>query len=300
MRFLALALLAIAATPATAIPIFQASTGSIVHGVAPYGGAPNNGGSTYIPNNFTGLVDILTSPGGGYLTASPIIANNIFESGVQNLGFSFAGASGVNANGVFNYGWAAMTGPLMGYLLTDTNPDGTGRASYTIASMNGTWVENGGFNGQIGAWLSTGGFFGSPVSAGAVSLRVTVQSNALGLIAFPELVLAPRANGPCFGINGITLCNATTFAGFARTAQNVVIPNGEVINVRATLTVIADPDFTMGLIVPSDQLLNAVGPLPEFSFVGMDPSAAIPEPGNWILAAIGLGAVAISRRRNAR
>ena len=120
MRFLALSLLTLAAIPLTAIPIFQGGTGSIVHGVAPYGGPPNNGGSTYIANNFTGLVDILTSPGGGYLTAAPVIANNIFQSGVQNLGFSFAGAGGANANGVFNFGWAAMTGPLMGYLLTDT------------------------------------------------------------------------------------------------------------------------------------------------------------------------------------
>ena len=49
-RYLA-AIFAIAGTPAFAGLIFDAGNGAIVMGVAPYGGAPNVGGPTYIANN---------------------------------------------------------------------------------------------------------------------------------------------------------------------------------------------------------------------------------------------------------
>src|SRR5580692_12774708 len=80
--------------------IYNGGTGVIVMGVAPYGGAPNVGGPTYITNNFTGNNDILTSPGlgtlGGYLTASPVIANNIFSNGPLATPFSGTQIGGGN------------------------------------------------------------------------------------------------------------------------------------------------------------------------------------------------------------
>src|ERR1700761_9548621 len=79
------AILMVLSTPAFAGLIFDGGNGAISFGVAPYGGAPNVGGPTYIADNVTGRNDILTSPGlgtlGGYLTASPVIANNIATRG---------------------------------------------------------------------------------------------------------------------------------------------------------------------------------------------------------------------------
>ncbi len=86
-----------------AAPIYTGGTGAISMGVAPYGGAPNVGGPTYIANNFTGLNDILSSPGlgtlGGYLTASPVLANNIATTGVVALPVALAQAGGGNGAG---------------------------------------------------------------------------------------------------------------------------------------------------------------------------------------------------------
>ncbi len=96
-------------------------------GVAPYGGAPNIGGPTYIANNFTGLNDILTSPGlgtlGGYLTASPVIANNILSDGPAALPLSDSLVGGGNGNGAFGSGSAVNTGSLVGFTSPTQDPE---------------------------------------------------------------------------------------------------------------------------------------------------------------------------------
>src|SRR5947209_11626800 len=85
------------------------ATGGISFGVAPYGGAPNVGGPTYIANNITGRNDILTSPGlgtlGGYLTANPVIANNIFSVGPENFPIGATQTGGGNGNGAVGTGF---------------------------------------------------------------------------------------------------------------------------------------------------------------------------------------------------
>ena len=203
--------------PVSAEPIFQSGTGTIVYGVAPYGGAPIPGAPTYIGNNFNGLTDILTSPGGGYLTANPVVANNIYGSGINPLPLSFSAAGGINGSGAFGSANTLVTGPTFGGNLTDSI-GGDGAVSYAIASWTSTWVESVGFNGLIGASLAAGGTFGSAASSGALSLRVRVQSDSIGNLDLGQLVLAPRANGPCFGINGIVTCNGNSFDGAALTS----------------------------------------------------------------------------------
>lgn len=257
--------------------------------------------STYIPNNFNGLTDILTSPGGCYLTADPVIPNNIRES-LGILPFSYFAAGGRNGFGAFGSAATGISGPAIGFSLTNVNPDGIGAASYTIASWTSTWVENVGYNGAIGAWLAAGGTFGSPVSAGASSLRVRVQSAGLGVVDFGKLVLAPRANGPCFGINGIVSCAGNAWVGGALTWQNVNIPQNDVLTVFATLTAIADP-MQMEIFHLSDldpnflqDLINQQGPLPGVAQVTGDPTL-VPEPGTWWMAAAGMAALVTRRRR---
>src|SRR5262249_4196077 len=76
-----------AAAPVRANPIYLGShDGGISFGVSGYG-APVPGVPTYIPNNVTGLTDILSSPGGTFQTANPVIANNI--ASYLSAGFPF-------------------------------------------------------------------------------------------------------------------------------------------------------------------------------------------------------------------
>ena len=86
--FLAATSLAMAiAGRAYAIPAYTGGNGGISFGVSSYGGAPNIGGPTFIPNNFTGLNDILSSPGlgtlGGYLTANPDLPERRFNCALE-------------------------------------------------------------------------------------------------------------------------------------------------------------------------------------------------------------------------
>src|SRR5436305_1864998 len=113
--------------PASAGLIFSGGTGAISMGVSPYGGAPNVGGPTYIADNVTGRNDVLTSPGlgtqGGYLTASPVLGNNIFSLGGA-LPLSGLQVGGGNGTGPFGSGAAGETGPTVAFALADSGPGG--------------------------------------------------------------------------------------------------------------------------------------------------------------------------------
>jgi hypothetical protein len=285
---------------AVAAPIYTGGNGAIVFGVADYGLPVNPGAPTYIPNNFTGLVDILTSPGGGYLTADTSIPNNISEIGPAGLPASGIQVGGGNANGAFGRGAVLVTGPLVGFALQDINPNATGAAAYEIASWNATFLEPAGYEGLLGSWLSVFGRFSGPLSAGAVSLRTTINSNNpnspfFGGLELTQLVLAASQNLNNVAIGGagaVILNNGVTFRGLAVNRFFVEIPQGDIFTATSTLTVIADPmDFIS--IVPDLELLDMVGPLPDFSVVG---TTQLPEPAALHFAAAGLLAVFTARQ----
>ncbi|MEJ0091421.1 MAG: hypothetical protein WDM80_16960 [Limisphaerales bacterium] len=66
-------------------------------------GLPQPGIPTYIGNNFSGLNDVLSSPGGTFLTANPVIANNILSIAGNTPMFGFQ-IGGGNGNGAFGSG----------------------------------------------------------------------------------------------------------------------------------------------------------------------------------------------------
>lgn len=289
-----------------AAPVYLGGNGIISFGVAPYGGVPP-GFPTYINNNFTGVNDILSSPGGTFLRAFPTIPNNIFSIGPLGTpmwGFQIGGGNG---NGPFGAGSATIVGPWVGYAIKDVNPGG-GSASYGIASWTANYSEVGGYVGTYGNWLSVAGLLPSVGSAGAVGLRTSITSaNPLspffGGIDLPQLVLANSRNGPllysfvALGGSGAALLvdNALlgTFRGLAVNNNPVAIPAGDLFTVTSTLTFYADPAEFYQLDIPDQALLDAVGvPLPAWAA-----TSTVPEPATWVLLGAGLLWVIALRRR---
>jgi hypothetical protein len=303
-------------------PIFNGGTGAIVFGVAPYGGAPNVGGPTYIANNVTGLNDILTSPGlgtlGGYLTASPVVANNINSVGVVATPFANTQNGGGNGNGAFGSGSAFDGGSFANFALADSGPGG-GSASYVIISGDSTYTN-------VGAPIAAGTTYGSFIGIGGavplignadvVALMVHYSDTAgvfgPGGTTAPQEVLAISRNGAGAGIGnynivtiggagggnaGLILDNGLTGAFRAAAVDSTVlgapIPVGDVITVAWTITGYSDPaNFDVLDIAPD--LLNLTGPLPTDVFVA---TGDVPEPGMWLLVGSGLIAIWLYRRQ---
>jgi len=309
-----LAILATSA-PAWAGLNYNGGTGAISFGVAPYGGAPNVGGPTYIADNVTGRNDILTSPGlgtlGGYLTASPVIANNIASyGGALPL---FAGqVGGGNGAGPFGSGFVSNLGSQVGLALTDSGPGG-GSASYAIAAGNISYTVAGAaipVGSNFGAYLSMAGSVPLVGNADVEALRVHISDTAgvfgAGGTDLPQLVLAISRNGAGAGIGnynivtiggaaggnaGLILDNGVNGSFRALAVDNqalaAALPVGDILSISYCLTAYADPanldTFDPGL---SLDLLNLTGPLPDISLVSTP--GAVPEP-----ASIGMMAVAL-------
>jgi hypothetical protein len=304
--------------------VFNGGDGAVSFGVAPYGGAPNVGGPTYIADNVTGRNDILASPGlgtlGGYLTASPVIANNIASVGGA-LPIFDSQTGGGNGSGAFGSGAAFNGGSFMGFDLSDSGPGG-GSASYLVSSANFTYTDVGApipAGSTYGAFLSIGGLVPLVGNADVTSLRVHISDTAgvfgAGGTDLPQLVLAISRNGAGAGIGnynivtiggvaggnaGLILDNGMTGAFRALAVDNQTLaaplPVGDVISVSAALTAYSDP-ASFGSILPGNDLLNLTGPLPGLSLVTSD-SAPAPEPGTWILLGMALPAILLMRRRN--
>src|ERR1700759_3986681 len=195
-----LTILTVISIPAFANLISNGGTGGIVMGVASYGGAPNVGGPTYIANNFTGLNDILTSPGlgtlGGYLTANPVVANNIISVGPNALPVAASQAGGANGNGAFGAGPAVNTGATTAFALADSGPGG-GSASYLVSSASFSYTNVGApiaAGTTYGAYMAIGGVVPLVGNADVAGLRIHISDTAgvfgAGGFDLPALVLA--------------------------------------------------------------------------------------------------------------
>jgi hypothetical protein len=313
---------ALMGTPAIAAVVFDGGTGAVVFGVAPYGGAPNVGGPTYIADNFSGRNDILSSPGlgtlGGYLTASPVVGNNIFSNGPGPLAVAGTQTGGGNVNGAFGSGAAVNTGPAVGFALADSGAGG-GSASYLITGADFDYTNVGAaipVGTTYGAYLSIGGLVPLVGNADVASLRVHISDTdgvfGVGGTDLPQLVLAISRNGTGAGIGNynivtiggvaggnaaLILDNGVSGAFRALAVDNqalaAAIPVGDVITVLAVLTAYSDP-ASFDTIFPADDLLNLTGPLAANSLAA---SASLPEPGTCLLFGLGLSAVMLIRRR---
>jgi len=305
-----------AAWPAYSVPIFNGvGDGAIVFGVSPVANVVP-GVPTYIPNNINGISDVLTSPGGTFKTASPVVANNIQEIPVPPpatlplpvVGFQIGGGNG---NGPFGSGSVAVTGPQVFFSLQDVAAGGS--TSYSITHWSANFTETVGGLQNIGSFLSIGGTLPAVDSAAVAALRTHLSSlnplspffnGGLG-IDLPQLVLANGRIAPltysfvALGGAGAAMlvddAAVGTFRGLAINNLAFNIPLGDVIVAENTLTVYADPS-QLGDIAPAADLISMTGTtLPTNSLL------FVPEPGISLLGALGaLGLVlrpGVRRRR---
>jgi hypothetical protein len=317
--------LIVTAAPTFAGLLANGGNGAISFGVAPYGGAPNVGGPTYIADNITGRNDILTSPGlgtlGGYLTASPVISNNIASYGGA-LPLAATQTGGGNGAGAFGTGVAQNSGADMAFALSDSGPGG-GSASYIVSAANYTFTDVGapiGIGTTYGAYLSIAGAVPLVGNADVASLRVHISDTAgvfgAGGTDLPQLVLAISRNGAGAGIGnynivtiggvaggnaGLILDNGVNGAFRALAVDNLAlaaaIPVGDILSVSTALTAYSDP-ASFDSIFPETEpdLLNLTGPLAEISLADT-PTAATPEPSTVLLLAGALMALPGFRKR---
>jgi hypothetical protein len=299
----------VVALPVAAVPVYNGGSGGVAFGVTSYG-PPTPGVPTYIPNNINGISDVLTSPGGTFLTANPVIANNIVSSPYVGLPMFLNWVGGGNINGPFGSGSATILGPVVGYGISDPVA-GSGSASYGIAHWEATFTDAAGSPG-FGSWLSIAGNLPAVGSAGVVALRshITSVNNTFGSpfiggYDMPELVLALSRNGPLLysyvalggplGLNAAMLVDAPTgnFRGLAINNIAAAIPAGEIFKVESTLTFYADPAYFDAYFNPDQALIDATGTtLPTDALV-----STVPEPGSAVLLGLGVLAVISPLRR---
>jgi hypothetical protein len=303
-------------TSANAQLLYNNGQGDTVYGVAEYGGPPNNGAPTFIPNNVTLRNDVLTSPGGGFLTADTTIPNNIAQTG-PNIPlplFSFE-IGGGNVHGPFGASANLITGPNIGFTLKDFTLGG-GSASYTISSWTANFTAGAnGFNGPLDAFLLVGGGLvgGAGGSADAVSLVTSYSINGGNPTLFTPLVLAAAGNGNHNAVGGRAAVaygpGNNSFFGFAFDSANVQLNAGDTLTAVTTLTALADPasieslplqDLPLELFGPDDQdFLKDLGADlrtgEAFLLSGtLDPAPALPDVGSTaVLLAAGICGLAL-------
>ncbi len=245
--------------PALAQVNYTNGTGATVYGVTNYGGAPNNGAATFINNNVTGRNDILSSPGGGFLTINPVIGNNIAQTpAAVPLPLASFQIGGGNANGAFGAGAVTITGPGVGFAINDSGIGG-GSASYSVSSWSANFtVGAGGFNGTLDSALAIAGTLvsGAGGSAVAASLVTSYSVNNGAAIVLAPLVLAAAGNGnfaASGGAAGLGFANAnSSFLGLALDRSGVVGLNaGDLVTAVNTLTIVGDP-ASLDTIAPAD------------------------------------------------
>jgi len=295
-----------AASAASAALVSNGGTGAVVFGVASIGAPANPGGPVFIHNNFTGLQDVLSSPGNGWLTADTSIPNNIQENSGVLPGFGVR-IGGGNANGPFGVGAAKIDAfGNVGYLISDTAPAG-GSGSYLIASSITQYTSVTQSVGSVGAFLGLKGRLISPASSVAISLRIHISDTA-GV--FNGIVSPPMVIGIGGGLNNVALgdfaghvLNTITgeFAAFSLDATPILnIPAGDVLTVRTTLTAIGDPSTIESLSFDDpllDSLITGSGATrPDFLLSQTVDSSTVPAPG----ALLTMGVFSLAARRRSR
>jgi hypothetical protein len=305
---LLLLLLLISSTAHAAI-ITTSVSGGTSYGATGYC-CVNNGAPTYIANNVTGNNDILTSPGGGFQTANPVIGNNVAQSGIVNAPyfFNWAGGTGGLSGAPFGIGLTTVTGSGVGFALSDATA-GCCSASYSITSINDTYtVGAGGYNGTFGAYLSISGTNSTINDSAVASAIVEYSINGGAFIFMPQMVLA--ANGNC---NNVTLggsgaaivqngCAGNKFTGLS--IDNLGAVNwaqGTTIQIIAAITAYADPaNFDiLDSYIPDANLISLTGAtLPGFTgAVETGVAAPTPEPATLALTGLALLTLNLLRRR---
>jgi hypothetical protein len=253
---------------------------------------------------------------GGYLTASPIVANNIASIGPLPTPIGLTQIGGGNGAGAFGTGTAFNAGNAATFALSDSGPGG-GSASYIIESAIASYtnVGNAVAAGTLyGSYIAIGGAVPLIGNADVASLRVhyTDTAGVFGAVGTdaPQEVLAISRNGGGVTIDnynivllggvgggnaGLILDNGVTGSFRALAVDAVplpaVIPIGDMITATWTLTAYTDP-ASIDIIDFTPDLLNLTGPLPSLTLV----DAATPEPGVMVLTLIGLITICLYRR----
>jgi hypothetical protein len=245
-----------------------ADAGAISFGVTSYG-APAPGNPTYIPNNFSGLNDVLASSGGTFLTANPVVGNNILSllNTVPMFGFQVGGANG---NGAFGSGFIGINGPTVSFNIRDSGPAG-GSASHGIASWNASFNTGAAGVNNFGAFLSVAGNLNAIGAAGVAALRIHISDTGgafrVGGVDLGQMVLADSLvslNNVFFvalGGSGATMW-MDAFGNFRGLAIDNVgaLPANDNILATATLTIYADPKSLDGYDPTFDtSLISAAG-----------------------------------------
>lgn len=303
---------------------FTGGNGAIVFGVANYGG-PGQANPVYIPNTNAALPDVMESPGHGFLTANLNNTNNVAQfplAGTVPLPAFAVWTGGTNVNGTFGSGAVGISGPGVAFGLTDANPNATGAASYEIGGWTATFTNNGALNNvNYGNVLGIAGHLDDAGSAVAVALltHISDTNNVFGAGGkdLNPLILAAAGNpnaqalgGPLgaapTGNAGIYIAPNGDFVGLAiNNIDPVNVPDGDIITVSSTLTVIGDPmhfepldygnmPITLHQINPAwPNSTNASSLFPDMMLV----SGNTPEPVSATLLELGALAMLLKRRR---
>ena len=295
----ALAVLCLAGPAAAAGIVYTGGTGETVYGVAPYGVGPQ-AAPVFIANNVTGFVDILASPGHGFLLADPTIPHNIADTGLHGLPLTSFQVGGAGISGPFGAGATLIAGPNIGFQLGDAFPAG-GTASYTISSWEADFtVQPGGFIGNLGTFLAIGGSVPSVGSAAAASLVTDYYLNGVLQGQTSPLILAAAGNGNFQALGGsgavMQLGPTGLFRGLAIDNVFANLAAGANLRVVSTLTAYADP-ASIDTIDLTPDLLSLVGaPLPDF-VIASGSGTQVPEPATWVLALVGFFGLGAAVRR---
>ena len=282
--------------------ILTAAMGGISYGVAPYG-APSQPTPIFSFDTNTGFFDILSSPGGGFLTANATAGNNISETGEQNILGSVLEASqlgGTNGLGNFGYGQGDVTNNAIGDVAVSDSGPGGGTLSYGIFNTIDTFKQVGAFNGTIGVVLPIAGVVPFVNSASAASLIETVTDLTTGVVTgVPIAAIGIAGNGrtSLVGNAGTALVTrGTAFSALAVSTTNANFADGDMLQVATVFTVFADPSSLDVTSIDPSLLEMSGAVLPGEQFAQLTPS---PEPGAFLLAAAPLVFAFVWWRRKA-